>query len=121
MKKQYIKRNFKYWTFKKLNKHSLKIWYTVAVCMALVTVWAVINRQVNKGGLVSPLVTNPVTPVYASEKVIIKCELGVPEYLECKAAQGVITYKQAEIMTAIAYMHMYHIMCVNELYDDMIM
>ena len=71
--------------------------------MALVTLWAVINREVNKGDLVSPLVTLPhVTQVQASEPVVIKCELGVPEYLECKAVQGVITHKQAEIMTAIA-------------------
>lgn len=69
MKKTYIKRNFKYWTAKKLNKHSMKIWYFVAVCMALVTVWAVINRQVNSGELVSPLVTNVVSPVYAKEEL----------------------------------------------------
>lgn len=68
MKKTYIKRNFKYWTAKKLNKHSMKIWYFVAVCMALVTAWAYINRQVNKGGLISPLVSI-VEPVYAKEEL----------------------------------------------------
>lgn len=69
MKKTYIKRNFKYWTVKKLNKHSMKFWYFLIACMALVTVWAVINRQVNKGGLISPLVTNVVHPVYAKEEL----------------------------------------------------
>lgn len=68
MKKTYIKRNFKYWTVKKLNKHSMKFWYFLIACMALVTVWAVINRQVNKGGLVSPLVSI-VEPVYAKEEL----------------------------------------------------
>lgn len=68
MKKTYIKRNFKYWTVKKLNKHSMKFWYFLIACMALVTVWAVINRQVNKGELISPLVSI-VEPVYAKEEL----------------------------------------------------
>lgn len=67
MKKTYIKHNFKYWTVKKLNKHSLKFWYFLIACMALITVWAVINRQVNKGGLVDPRVSHVVTQVMASE------------------------------------------------------
>lgn len=69
MKKQtYLKKNHAYWLAKKLNKHSLKFWYFLIACMALVTVWAVINRQVNKGGLISPLVSI-VEPVYAKEEL----------------------------------------------------
>lgn len=92
MKKTYIKRNFKYWTAKKLNKHSMKIWYFVAVCMALVTVWAVINRQVNSGELVDPRVSHVVPQVMASE-VVISCE-DPKGYLECQAYQGKITWEE---------------------------
>lgn len=68
MKRTYIKKSHKYWNMKKINKHSRKIWYFVAVLMALITVWAVINRQVNKGELISPLVSI-VEPVYAKEEL----------------------------------------------------
>lgn len=69
MKKQtYLKKNHAYWLAKKLNKHSLKFWYFLIACMALVTVWSVINRQVNKGRLISPLVSI-VEPVYAKEEL----------------------------------------------------
>lgn len=68
MKRVYIKKSHRYWTAKKLNKHSQKIWITIIALMALVTVWAVINREVNKVGLVSPLVNLPhVNQVQASE------------------------------------------------------
>ncbi len=67
MKKQYIKHNFKYWTAKKLNKHSLTIYKSIIILMALFTLWAYINRQVNKEGLIDPRVSHVVTQVYASE------------------------------------------------------
>lgn len=101
MKRIYIKKSPK-WTIKKVSKHSLTIYKSIIILMALFTLWAYINRQVNKGGLVDPRVSHAVPQVMASEPVVIKCELGVPEYLECKAVNGEITHKQAEIMTAIA-------------------
>lgn len=67
MKHKYIKKKFSYWTVKKLNKYSMRIWYLIALSMALVTAWAVINRQVNKNPLISPLTSIVVAPVYANE------------------------------------------------------
>lgn len=94
MKKQYIKHNFKYWTAKKLNKHSLTIYKSIIIIMALFTLWAYINRQVNKGGLIDPRVSHVVPQVMASEPVVIKCELGPKEYLSCKAYNGEITWEE---------------------------
>ena len=69
----------------------MKFWYFLIACMALVTVWAVINRQVNKGGLVDPRVSHVVTQVMASET--ISCE-NPKGYLACKAYQGKITWEE---------------------------
>lgn len=99
MKRTYLKKSFRYWTVKKLNKHSMKFWYFLIACMALVTVWAVINRQVNKGGLVSPLV-NIVEPIYAKETETIGCE-DVVGYIRCKFYSGDITEYQAKMLIAI--------------------
>lgn len=93
MKQTYIKRNLKYWTVKKLNKHSMKFWYFLIACMALITVWAVINRQVNKGGLVDPRVSHVVTQVMANEPVVISCE-DPKGYLECQVYNGKITWAE---------------------------
>lgn len=65
--KTYTKKNFKYWTAKKLNKHSLTIYKSIIILMALFTLWAYINREVNKGGLVDPRVSHVVHQVMASE------------------------------------------------------
>lgn len=101
MKKQtYLKKNHAYWTAKKLNKYSMKIWYFIIACMALVTVWAVINRQVNKGGLVDPRVSHVVTQVMASEPVVISCE-DPKGYLECAVYQGKITWKDHDKLSKI--------------------
>jgi hypothetical protein len=67
MKRVYLKKDHKYWSMKKINKYSMHLWYFIALSMALITSWAVINRQVNKNPLVSPLTGNLVTPVHASE------------------------------------------------------
>lgn len=91
--KTYIKHNFKYWTAKKLNKHSLTIYKSIIILMALFTLWAYINRQVNKGGLVDPRVSHVVTQVMASEPEIISCD-NPKGYLECQAYQGKITWPE---------------------------
>lgn len=55
--------------------------------------------------LVSPVVSHPVVEtVYATDKSqeVIKCELGVAEYLECQALKGDITPWQADVLLAIA-------------------
>lgn len=68
--KTYTKKNLKYWTAKKLNKHSLNIWYFIAFLMIVFMFYGLLcklGEQYNSGKLVSPLVSNPVTQVYASE------------------------------------------------------
>lgn len=97
----YLKKNFRYWNMKKINKYSLNIWYLIVFLMGVFITWAVINFNVNKSPLLSPVVLNPITQVHA-EEVFIPCEKGVEEYLQCLAIKGVITYKEADILTAIA-------------------
>lgn len=100
MKRIYVKRDQKFWTLKRINKHSGKLWRVLIVLMTLFILWAVTNKWVNREPLITPIVFNPVTQVVAKE--IIPCEKGVAEFLECEAVKGNITYKQAEIMLAIA-------------------
>lgn len=66
MKRIYIKKSPK-WTIKKVSKHSLTIYKSIIILMALFTLWAYINRQVNKNPLISPLVSTTVPQVMASE------------------------------------------------------
>lgn len=102
MKDTYVKRSYR-----KLNK---SYWYgehyawkyIILAFMALFTIWALISFWNNQNPLVSPVVINPVKQVYAEESIKIPCEVGVAEFLECEAVKGNITYKQAEIMLAIA-------------------
>jgi len=102
-KHTYKKTNFRYWTAKKLNKHSMKIWYSIIAIMALVTAWAVINREVNKNPLISPLVSLPhVNQVQASEpEVVIPCEKDAKSYLECKVYQGKITWEEYDRLSKV--------------------
>lgn len=67
MKRQYLKKNFKFWTVKKLDKHSLNIWYLIYILMSLVLLWALINKAVNSASLISPVALYIPKPVYASE------------------------------------------------------
>lgn len=97
MKKTYLKKSHIYWTAKKLNKHSLNVWYFIAN----IIIWTIfysllfkLGEQYNSGKLISPLTGIKVTQVYASEPVIIKCELGPKEYLSCKAYNGEITWEE---------------------------
>ena len=93
MKCIYIKKSPK-WTIKKVSKHSLTIYKSIIILMALFTLWAYINRQVNKEGLIDPRVSHVVPQVMASEpKVVISCE-NPKGYLECQVYNGKITWEQ---------------------------
>ena len=68
--KTYTKKNFKYWTAKKLNKHSKTIWLGIAVLIVWFIFYGLLfklGEQYNSGKLVSPLTGIMVTQVYASE------------------------------------------------------
>lgn len=97
MKRIYVKRDTKFWTFKRVNKHSMKIWKTIIVLMALIVLWAVINKWVNRNPLVDPRCPssfNPVSQVMAKEpEVFISCE-DPKGYLQCQAYQGKITWAE---------------------------
>lgn len=99
-KRIYIKKSPK-WTIKKVSKHSLTIYKSIIILMALFTLWAYINRQVNKGKLISPLVNITVPQVQASEPVVISCE-DPRGYLECQMYNGNLTAEEYRIMEAIA-------------------
>lgn len=74
MKKQiYVKRDKKYWTLKRINKHSMKLWKVIVILMAIFVAWALINKWANRGPLVDPRCPasfNPVKQVQASEEPI---------------------------------------------------
>ena len=68
--KTYTKKNFKYWTAKKLNKHSMTIWLGIAAFIVWFMFYALlfkIGEQMNSGKLISPLTGIKVTQVYANE------------------------------------------------------
>lgn len=102
MKKQYIKSNFKYWTAKKLNKYSMRIWYSIAILMGIVVAWAVINNIVNSGDLVSPAVKESFTvkQLEAKEEVTVSCE-SPKGFLECQVYQGKITWEDHDKLSQI--------------------
>jgi hypothetical protein len=91
MKRNYRKLNYRYWN----GDHYP--WRWVVILMAIFVAWAMVNKAVNKGPLVSPLVANPVKQVYAE---FISCE-NPKGYLECQAYQGVITWEEHDRMYKI--------------------
>lgn len=58
----------------------------------------------SSGELINPLVSTVQAsePTMEGRRVVIECEKGVKEYLNCKAAKGEITDYQARVMYAIA-------------------
>ena len=91
----YVKRDKRYWN----GDHYLN-W--VGYVLLLVFLWAMIMAWTNRHPLVSPIVVGPVPQVLASETIVIPCEKGVAEYLECQVIKGEITEKEARVMLAIA-------------------
>ena len=92
MKRTYRKLNKSYW----YGEHYLdKVGYVILIAMLAIWAWVSINKWVNKEPLISP-----VAQAHAQE--IVKCEVGVAEYLECEVIKGNITEKEAKIMLAIA-------------------
>lgn len=89
----YVKKNHKFWNMKKINSHSVTVWKVILTLMALMVIWAVINKWVNRNPLISPLVLNPVKQVQAKEKEFISCE-NPKGYLNCQAYQGNITWAE---------------------------
>lgn len=104
MARIYVKRNTKFWTFKRVNKHSMKIWKVIITLMALIVLWAVINKWVNRNPLVDPRCPssfNPVTKVMAKEpEVVISCN-DVVGYIRCKFYSGELTENEAKTLIAI--------------------
>ena len=91
----YVKKDHKYWSMKKINKHSMVFWYTIICLMTMLVVYGAIKASLKATTLISPLVIGPVAkPVYASEpEYKVSCE-NPKGYLECQAHQGKITWKQ---------------------------
>ena len=75
----------------------MKIWKAIVILMALIIVWALISKFVNRDPLISPIVINPVKQVYAES---ISCE-NPKGYLECKVYAGVITWEDHEKLSKI--------------------
>lgn len=100
MKPIYIKRDYPYWITKAINKHSMRIWYTLIVIMVLFVVWTLINHAVNSKPLISPVYAPIVKQIQASERVYISCE--TPEgYLECQVYNGNITWQEHDRLAKI--------------------
>lgn len=66
MKQIYKKRNFKYWTAKKLNKYSMQIWMGIIILMSLFTLWALARHYTDSLPKADPRVSM-IPQVQASE------------------------------------------------------
>jgi hypothetical protein len=86
-----------------MNKHTI-IGIIFLIALAILVILGELQINENNLALAYPIdgIDNldPVPP--KQNEVKIRCELGVPEYLQCQAIKGNITHKEAEIMTAIA-------------------
>jgi hypothetical protein len=88
---------------RKYNPHTIIGLIFLLLLLALLLLGRIKINE-NNIALASPVdgIDNLDPVVSKQNEVKISCELGVPEYLECQAAKGIITWKEAEIMTAIA-------------------
>jgi len=66
MKRQYLKQNFRFWSVKKINKYSEKIWYSVIILMTLTVLWALARNYTDNLPKADPRVSM-IPQVQASE------------------------------------------------------
>jgi hypothetical protein len=100
MKQIYKKRNFKYWTVKSLNKHSMQIWIDIIILMAFFTLWALARHYTDNLPKADPR-ASVVSQVMASEPDYkVSCE-DPKGYLECQVYNGKISWEQHEKMSKI--------------------
>jgi len=84
------------------DKHSACAGYFFLILFVLVFLGHCHNRT-GSNSLISPLSDIDATPQEAEAyDVVINCHENVENYLECKAAKNEITYRDADILTAIA-------------------
>jgi hypothetical protein len=100
MKRQYLKKNLKFWSVKKINKYSEKIWYSVIILMTLTVLWALARNYTDNLPKADPR-ASVVSQVMASEPDYkVSCE-DVVGYIRCKFYSGELTEQEAITLIAI--------------------
>jgi hypothetical protein len=94
MTRKYTKRNKRYWY---PDHYFNLLGYLLLILLAIMMVVAWMWRDQE---LISPV--PDFIPQAHAEEIVIPCEKGVAELLECRAVAGEITFRQAKIMLAIA-------------------
>lgn len=96
MKRQYIKRDRKYW-YENRKQHYFNKLGIVFLFVLVALLLGYLFGLTKKAELISANGSETLT-----HTEIIMCEKGVKEYLECEVIKGNLTEKEAKIMLAIA-------------------